>query len=154
MSQRIGGPLQRLTGCVKDSLRQAEITVCGVFLTTGQNVTIDAPPGESMSWVRLVDITVAQTETPSGTTCTTPWTVSVEVGITHCWPLQEDPLTVDQHLAAQVKVDDSMMALYKGIACCPDWLPTGKKGMTVVRWAPIGPQGGIVGGAWLLTFEV
>lgn len=150
---RVTPVLTKLTACVQTELEAAEIAVCGVFYTSGQAIALDQPQGKSIAWVRLVNI--AGTE-PDGTgaVCGAAWQLDVEVGIAHCWPLQENPLTDLQHLGVAVKVNDSMAALHKAIACCTTWHPKGRRTVTVTRWQPIGPQGGVIGGAWLLQVRV
>jgi hypothetical protein len=150
---RTSVPLERLAGCVRDVLAEKGIKVCGVYLTTGQQIAIDQPPGESMAWVRMIDITSAAAETENGTVCASQLLMSIEVGIAHCWELKEETLTVEEHLKHQVQMDDSMWALFKALACCPAWVPD-KRTLSVARWQPIGPQGGTIGGAWLATVVV
>lgn len=142
-----------LAQCVKDKLAEAGIVVCDTFVVTGEAVALDHM-GVGVAWVREATTTITEVEGGSSTVCAQPWRVALEVGIALCHPLQEEPLSLDQHLAMAVAVSDAKSALWKAIACCPEWRPQNKRAMSVTRWQPIGPSGGVVGGGWLLTADV
>lgn len=152
MSDKAFQLLTGLAQCVKNELAAADIEVCDTFLVTGEAIAIDHM-GIGVAWVREVTTTITEVDGTS-TACAQPWRVALEVAIVLCLPLQEEPLSVDQHLAMAVKVSDAKSALWKAIACCPTWRPANKRTMSVTRWQPAGPTGGVVGGAWLLTVDV
>lgn len=118
--------------------------------------------GESgaMWWVRLANLTVqAPGGSDNGTVkCAPIMFANVGVGYATCYPIAEDgtALTEGQHLLLTDLVHAAMMALYRGMACC-DWHTPAANGIgasTVVTWTPQGPDGGVLGGEWLLQFEI
>lgn len=129
---------------------------CGVL--SGDSVALDycQPCGVKcgMAWVRLAGIVPQSTGTQisrSARGCPAQLEVSVEVGIARCAPVADargNPPTMDAQLdAARLQAAD-MNAARRAVQCCFDG------DATLDAWAPLGPQGGCIGGAWLVTVEV
>lgn len=128
---------------------------CGVISGEGVDSAIGFECDDKcgMAWVRLIAAYPAtqigqldQTETPCGTYLG----LDIEVGVFRCAPVPEGveiPNPEDLHALAVQQADDMVLAR-KAIACCSalediDYL--------LGTWTPIGPEGLIMGGAWILS---
>jgi hypothetical protein len=82
-------------------------------------------------------------------TCTTAIGFDLEVGALRCVPVHEDGSGLEpaETLDMALTTTADMAALHHAIACCFD-----PPILLLTEWAPLGPQGGCVGGAW--TFQV
>lgn len=154
--------LVALAGCVDEKLKESKIVTCYGGVITGDDIDMTAI-GESgaMWWVRLANVVVQAPGASGGTNgtlkCTPVFVVAATVGYAVCYPINDngEALTPKQHVTMSDLVNGAMMALYRGIACCK-WAKgnTGLGDVTAVSWTPNGPDGGVMGGEWLVQFEV
>ena len=160
---RIQPILTRLTGCVETELKAAGFPdMCFLGLVSGIMADGTHVTGESgpMAWVRQGEITPVVTEgQPNVMSCATEMEVDVEVGYLTCYPVEADgsPLTVEQNLQIFTEVNAAMMALHRAINCGCAWVkdPGGRRHVyDVISWAPAGPIGGAIGGAWSMKVVV
>lgn len=148
------GPWALLTAmrdCLCDAITEAgpgrEVCFCGI-LAGGTTVQDYADRGQA--WVRLVSSYPSDNfPNPSGALakCYTPPAWQVEVGILRCAALSDDrgnpPTLARQQYVAEVQIAD-MDLIRRAIACC-----VGKDyDYALGTYQPIGPIGGVVGGAW------
>jgi hypothetical protein len=148
-----------LAGCVEAALEQRGFTdPCFYGIVAGQSVdsTHIGEEGGWMAWVREGEIAVAA---ETAQKCGVSLTVDIEVGFLTCYPVEADgsALSVDQNLGIVQIVDAARMALLSGIQCC-EWqkypAPAAREvDHSLTRWAPVGPLGQIIGGAWYLTID-
>lgn len=149
-----------LSACLCGKITEKELPepcFCGVI--TGDRITADYCQStggkDGMAWVRMVGITeqemgdVGGANIMSSSHCATPLIADVEVGILRCAPapgLDGAPPTEGAYLAsAQLQMAD-MNAALEAIRCC-----FGRKDIRVQGWTPMGPDGGCLGGAWLVS---
>lgn len=153
--------LTRLAGCIETTYTQREFGKPCFFGIVAGNAVDPSHIGEDggwMAWVRMGEIAVASTTQPQK--CRVPLVVDVEVGYLTCYPAspEGEPLTVEQNLAVAADVHAGMAMLRSAILCCEDWPKHPETGVVtefnLTRWAPLGPFGLVVGGAWYLTIEV
>lgn len=154
--------LVALAGCVEKKLTESKIATCYGGVITGDDIDTTAI-GESgaMWWVRLANVVVQAPGASGGENgtvqCTPVFVVAATVGYATCYPINDngESISTDQHAMLSSLVNAAMMALYRGIACC-DWAKgnTGLGDVTAVSWTPSGPDGGVMGGEWLVQFQV
>lgn len=158
--RRVTPHLVALAGCVETQLKSANLVTCFGGVVSGDGVDM-SEIGESgaMWWVRLANLTVtAPGGEGNGTpACKPVFLANVGVGYATCYPINEDgrAMSEEQQLASSDLVHAAMMALYRAMACC-DWYATGSGigRIAVVTWTPSGPNGGVLGGEWLLQIEI
>lgn len=154
---RVAEALSSLLECASQAL---ETPVCREFENPGPNAPHDnCQQGDDGTdgqlWVANID-TQPGWPAPTGepTTCATPWSETIEVGIVRCaiskltddgQPPDADDVTAD---AQQQQTDK--LALKRAILCC---MPLEGKDMIVVGWEAIEPQGGCVGGIWTIIIR-
>ena len=104
-----------------------------------------------MAWVRLITVTPAAgvgtlTEQPGN--CATGIGYDVEVGILRCTPVgtATTPPTPAQLLSSTELQLADMMTMRRAVICC-----YGSKNWILGSYTPMGPGGGMVGGAWNLS---
>jgi len=104
-----------------------------------------------MAWVRLVAVAPAAgvgvpTETPGN--CAVGIGYEVEVGVLRCTPIgtATEPPTPAQLLGAAELQHADMMSMRRAVYCC-----TGSRDWILGTYAPMGPGGGMVGGAWSVS---
>jgi hypothetical protein len=134
--------------------------VCFCGIIPGDAVILDyctSCDGDAcgMAWVRLVSagpligspMAVGAANTGVNT-CATLLVATIEVGIARCAPMPDDdgapPTMADQLAAAELHAAD-MAAVMRAIVCCPG---LDQRNMLLLDWAPIGPEGGCLGGRW------
>lgn len=132
--------------------------VCLCSLMPGDAVafdyTGDCENACGMAWVRLA------TAYPSAIVgvpdlnlrnCSALLGFDVEVGIIRCGPvIQEDgslPDPAEHVTSAELQIAD-MLAMRKAIACCRD-----SNNWILGTYTPVGPEGGVVGGAWTVSMQ-
>lgn len=104
-----------------------------------------------MAWVRLISVTPASgvgitIEQPGN--CSTGIGYDVEMGMLRCTPIgtaTEPPSPAQLLASAQLQYDD-MMSMRRAVACC-----NGSRDWMIGAYTPMGPGGGMVGGAWTVT---
>ena len=106
-------------------------------------------------WVRLISLTPAGNPTATRTTANPcgvlMWAATIGIGALRCAATLDDQgnaptpaqLTADTH---QMTADAA--ALSQAIQCC---LTPQVNRATILRWDPLGPSGGCVGGEWTVT---
>lgn len=104
-----------------------------------------------MAWVRLITVTPASgvgvpSEQPGN--CSVGIGYEAEMGILRCTPIgtATTPPTQAQLLGAAELQQADMMSMRRAVACC-----SGSKDWKVGVYTPMGPGGGMVGGAWSVT---
>lgn len=161
--RRVTPHLVALGGCIDTKLTESKIATCFGGVVSGDGIDMsEIGTSGAMWWVRLANITVGA---PGGagqgqtrTTCKPVMYANVGVGYATCYPINKDgsAMKPEQQMAISDLVHAAMMALYRGIACC-DWDKAPDSGIgdsTVVSWTPSGPNGGVLGGEWLVQFEI
>ena len=158
--RRVTPHLVALAGCVGQKLDESSIATCWGGVVSGDGVDLsEIGTDGAMWWVRLANLTVAA---PGGqangtVSCKPVLLANVGVGYATCYPINENGEALDpqQQLKLSDLVHAAMMAMYRGMACCT-WHEgsVGIGQVTVVTWTPQGPQGGVLGGEWLLQFEI
>lgn len=120
----------------------------------------DCDNGDGMAWV-APRIGYGTTQFPLAMATWNPCqgnglkALQVEVGMVRNLPLETQPSTgelfpttpEEWNAAAQQQMLD-MDCIRRAISCCSDYP------VLLGQWTPIGPQGGIVGGAWLASILV
>lgn len=156
----VAAMLVELSDCVCEQLSTVGAgPTCWCGLWHGQAVSWDYC-GEcsggvcGMGWVRLVSIFPYGTF-PVATVdlhCQAPLAAQVEVGAMRCLPLMEQ----DGSLPSAEVIGDAALssaadafALYRAVQCC-----TPGKELAVAGYAPQGPLGGCVGGAWQIFWAL
>jgi hypothetical protein len=132
------------------------VCFCGVL--PGEEVAYDwagdCETACGMAWVRLVTAypsTVIGEATGTPGNCGSMIGMDVEVGIMRCIPGMDDagnPPSSDDLLAASLWQWEDMTTMRRAILCC-----TGSKDFLLGAYVPIGPQGGLVGGAWTVSMH-
>jgi len=104
-----------------------------------------------MAWVRLITVTSASgvgvpNDQPGN--CSSGIGYEVEVGILRCTPIgtATTPPAPAQLLGAAEFQYADMMSMRRAVACC-----VGSKDWMIGGYTPMGPSGGMVGGAWNVT---
>lgn len=108
-----------------------------------------------MAWVRLVNMypstSVGIADVTVGN-CSKELGLDVEVGIMRCYQSARDErgnpptLAYVAEATAQQVLDAEVM--YKAISCCDD---ISSHDLVVGTYQPLGPEGGVVGGFWMLS---
>jgi hypothetical protein len=133
-----------------------ETCFCGVIPGDAaiQDYAGDCATGCGMAWVRLVSMMpmsgVDLQNTDPGN-CSSEVGAIVEVGIMRCIGSGDQRRTApkDAELlrATEQQIKDAL-TMRQAIACCPS---IDSKDFILGAYAPMGPMGGLVGGAWSLT---
>ena len=150
--KRIYPLLVSLAGCLCGKLAEFNIQTCfcGVVFGDTVDVTPVAEDG-SMGWVRLANIAPIEDET-TGQRCQVRLGATIQVGFGTCYPIDADPLTVDEQLEVTRMQMSGMQASLQAILCC-DWVDRGRQ-LQIGEYQPLGPEGGVVGGTWTLAIEL
>ena len=157
--ERIWPIALELASCLCRELTDAggpKTCFCGII--PGDNVAFDycAPcSGDTcgMAWVRLAGVVPMQNMSFGYVTpnrCAPVLMGVFEVGVLRCAPtMTEDgnPPTMAQQLDAATLQASDMAASGRAAGCCFG----NEREVTLGGWAPIGPQGGCLGGAWTVS---
>ncbi len=120
---------------------------CGVL--PGDQVIHDYSSGQA--WVRLANAYPSTSfptidTTPRGS-CSAILAATLEVGVMQCTPgltpTGNPPTQAQQFEATRLQMA-TMRAAHQAIVCC------GIEDLILGQWSPTGPQGNLVGGAWLV----
>lgn len=138
-----------LSECLCTELTAAELLPSGCFcgVLPGAQASWDYSTG--MAWVRLVNAFPSasfptQDQTLRGS-CTSPLAAELEIGVLHCAPpISSTGIfpTQDQQFEAARQQVATMAAVRRAILCC------GVGTLFLGDYTPLGPDGGLVGGAW------
>lgn len=144
--------MTKLAGCLCSKLTDFgfDTCFCGVVTGDATDLTPVSEDGD-MGWVRLVGLTPAQEEI-AGQLCAVRLVANFEVGVASCYPIREEALSVDEQLHISDVAMAGMQAALQAILCC-DWTPNGRS-MILGEFIPLGPEGGVIGGAWNVSVEV
>lgn len=112
---------------------------------------------EGLGYVKVAGI-FPSTDFPEQDTtsyeCIRAWAVEFELGVFRCAPGQVGTLVPDAAwLATSVQLMDDAQAMRKAVCCLIAQLPPGT-GQLPGAWAPLGPQGGCIGGTMAFTVQV
>lgn len=153
----LSGMLSDLAGCLCATLSAAstpEPCFCGVV--PGETVLADLASGcdtrNGVAWVRIASaypsVTVGQADTRPGN-CATGSGLDIEVGVLRevAAYLEPEAVTEAESLAAALLQHDDMASILKAIRCCTTLDPND---YIVGQYRPMGPLGGMIGGAWML----
>jgi hypothetical protein len=146
--------MTRLAECLCRELIDAGLPptcFCGVMpgeLVDASYVTAK----EGMAWVRMVGAypySVFPAADQTGAVCTMPLAFELEVGALWCAPVARDsrgnaPTQVAQFASTEVQIA-AMAAMHRAILCC---MPRQRGTAALGQYAPVGPEGGTVGGTW------
>lgn len=153
--------MTELVGCMCTELAESssrELCFCGVLVgeTVDGSLAGYGNCKGGMAWVRAVNV-FPSTVFPNPdllASCVTLLAVQLEVGVLRPMLLPQGrklPTQGEMAVAAQQAMSD-MAALHRAISCC---VRTSKSDFVyqLGEWAPIGPEGGLVGGSWTFTFQ-
>jgi hypothetical protein len=129
--------------------------ICSPF--PGEAIAADyVTKDEGMAWVRVSSVFPsanfpAQDQVARG--CLMPLAVQLEVGVLFCAPVSDRRSTKPPRLPAMFDSARmqmaAMAAMLRAIECCLG--QDRQKGVALGAYTPIGPEGGVVGGSWLIT---
>lgn len=143
--------LVRLQQCLCETLTARGLMpgdcFCGIL--PGDQVAYDYSSG--MAWVRLVNeyptTVFPQIDNTPRTSCAADLAATIEVGVMQCAPTLTGsgglPTYADQFEATRLQMA-TKRAMHQAIVCC------GFENAVLGQYSPQGPQGGLVGGIWLI----
>lgn len=140
--------------CLCDTLTERSLNpgncFCGIL--PGETTVWDQKDG--MAWVRLTSVvpsTVFPAQDFDLRNCGKNLAAEIEVGVLHCAPRigadKVPPTEMEQFESARLQFA-TMMAMRAAILCCQD---LGSADMVLGAYNPLGPNGGLVGGAWTVN---
>ena len=107
-----------------------------------------------MAWVRLVttypSVTVGVADTTPGN-CAAGLGFDVEIGIVRCLPVGDsegEPPTPEQYLDAALTQYVEADIMRQAVLCCG----FNSHDFIMGSYTPLGPDGGLVGGQWVMSF--
>lgn len=134
-----------------------DVCFCGIVPGESAAATYagDCDTRCGMAWVRMANLypsTVIGQINSAPRNCATPLGVDVEVGILRCFDMADEYGPNPEQLlsATQLQVADAQV-IYRAILCCDTISP---RDVTIGPYIPLGPQGGLVGGAVTLSMAV
>lgn len=159
VEDRIAWPvLVQLADCLCTELVTSGLPpTCICSPMPGEAIAADYVSSEQgMAWVRVgavypSSVFPAQDQSASG--CLMPMAVQIEVGALYCAPVVEGRSKNPPGLGAMFDSTRlqmaAMAAMLRAIECCLG--AASRKGVALGPYAPIGPDGGVVGGSWTVT---
>lgn len=158
MPNRVYDHLTSLAACLAQQIEDDGLpSVCWSGVIPGDGVVADyagdCADACGMAWVRLTQMYPSQAVGVVDTTvgnCSASLGLDIEVGILRCMMVMEDGgPPPDSELAATADLQHGdAMAIWRAINCCTA-LPN--KDFILGPYLPMGPQGGMVGGAYTLS---
>ena len=153
----ISTKMLELNRCVCDALtNRGAGPVCWCGVAPGASVAWDFCTGCDngkcgMGWVRLASTYPSSTfpQPADDATCKSPLAFSIEVGALRCMAgMGEDgePPSEGDMLGTSLDLNADMLALHYAVECC-----FGSDMHALEPYQPVGPQGGCVGGLWVVT---
>lgn len=146
-----------LVGCLEKEFADQQTCFLGVL--HGQSAPWDYGMEGLMVWVRLTGA-FPSTQFPAPDQgllgCPKPLAFGIEVGALRCAPLPNEttgdlPSATEQEAVAAEATSD-MVALYRAVACCfGDGSARRFQDISLGAYTPLGPMGGVTGGAWTFT---
>lgn len=148
---RIKPRLLALLDCIEEKFQDIELCYLGPQAGAGVDLTPIGMDG-SMAWVRVSTVSPVIVANP--VPCYVRLGVDIEVGFATCYTINEDgsPRTAEEDLEIMDTVLNAQGLLLEAIQCC-NWHDK-LKDVQIVSWSPAGPDGGAVGGAWLVSVEI
>lgn len=142
--------IEALAACLCEEL-ESPTCFCGVFAGADPYDAMGECEGDNcgQAWVRLLAVY------PSGgvgvpntslNNCGAGLSYDIEIGVLRCAPIQEEAYTEAEMLEFAQKQYSDMLAMRRAVACC-DALEE----YIMAAYAPVGPDGGVIGGVWNLT---
>jgi len=153
------GPLcTDMLACVQANL---SVPVGRAFVAPGSAIAWD-DCCDGQLWVRVVQMNTTDGVRPQKMgakpcdPCGLEYAVGVEIGVLRCSSTIDDQgqiagpdvLTAE---ALQALTDEAEIS--EAAQCCIRSLP-GMKNLVMVRWDPLGPEGGCVGGVWTIALTL
>lgn len=137
----------KLATCVEASLRDCG-EICEFQIAPGGTPAVDScgcdGGCDGHGWITITAGSPYQTFGNDTRTenCDSMLQVDVEAGVLRCYPVGED--SPDPQILADLSMllIQDMMALRKGLLCCPD------TDVILNEYRPVPPAGGCVGGVW------
>lgn len=144
--------ITHLTECLCRQVALAGLgSMCICSPMPGAGVAADyVEDGQGMAWVRLAGAypSVAFPTLDETGVCWSPLAIALEVGVLLCAPVigerGELPGVVDQMQTTRLQMA-ALAAMRKAVQCC---FPASARDVVLGAYAPVGPEGGVVGGAW------
>lgn len=106
-----------------------------------------------MAWVRLVtgypSSGVGRVNENVGN-CSSELGIDLEIGMLRCLPVSDndgEPPTPEEMLAATSQQTDDMFTMLQAVTCCSS---LSSKDFILSAYSPMGPDGGVVGGTFLV----
>lgn len=150
-----------LAGCIETTFTEDQRPpLCFNGVITGDGMTAAWVDGCDdtcgMTWVRLVNIYPADSPGQQNlrpANCSNGLGAEFEIGVLRCTPVDAADAEEEEVDALQTtsNVLADMISLRKAILCCTEFP---KNEAILGNWTPMGPLGGLVGGAWLLYVVV
>lgn len=152
--------IEKIATCLCAALEAAggpTLCFCGVLAGEAVSADYGGPCGDAcgMAWVRFTNAypsTVLGAQHTEAGNCATMLGLDVELGVLRCISPGDDsgnPPTPAQWLAATQLATSDMMAMRSALVCCGFG-----NDLIVGMYTPIGPQGGLVGGAFQAALQV
>ena len=143
--------LVALAACLCEEFDDPTLCFCGILPGGSPYDAMGTGCTKGQAWVRLAsgfpsDRVGEPNITPGN--CNSGLGVAVEVGVLRPFPIQAQPLDAERITAASLEQIDDMLKVRHAIVCCD---ALNKRDYVLNTWAPLGPEGGVVGGAWTLT---
>lgn len=152
--------LLALATCLCAEIEDHPVTpkVCFCGVVPGEEVSFDysgdCETACGMAWVRLLGaypsaVIGEATNVPGN--CGSMLGMDVEIGIIRCvqgMDEQGNPPSADALLESAMWQWEDMATIRRAVLCC-----SGSKDFLLGAYVPIGPQGGLVGGAWTVSMH-
>lgn len=159
VDDRVAWPvLSKMADCLCKEIAAAGLPptcICSPF--PGEAIATDyVTKDEGMAWVRVSAVFPsanfpAQDQIARG--CLMPLAVQLEVGSLFCAPVTEGRSNKPPRMPAMFDSSRiqmaAMAAMLRAIECCLG--REQQKGVSLGAYTPLGPEGGVVGGSWLVT---
>lgn len=154
---RLNEVLPALAGCLCEQIEadgNGSVCFCGVVPGSAMIADYGGEDcdevGCGSGWVRLAAMYPSQTvgiADQSLGNCGIGIGVDIEVGLVRCFGMDEQPPTEEEVLEATMLQMADAETVRKAIQCCgilrrPDYI--------LGQYTPIGPQGGLLGGSWIV----
>lgn len=145
--------LSELASCLCAELVRSEMPpTCFCGVVAGEPAFDLTEQDDGFAWVRLMQVYPSGSfPNPSidGRSCGYPLVAQVEMGLMYCFPaakLAEEQPTVEEQWEAARLQSAGLAAMRRAIECCY------KKAdeFALGAYTPIGPDGGFVGGSWVV----
>lgn len=141
-----------LRTCLCDELARSvpDLELCSCAVIPGEPDLTLVRDGVGVAWVRLVAISAV----PSGadsTPCGMIWQAQVQIGVVRCAPVPDrfGNISNEQWESATETVLADQAAMLRALCC----VKVNRASWSGGAYAPYGPEGGAMGGAWSFVLE-